>query len=137
MHQDNEEPKETPVTRSSMVWGTYQDEIPGPEAIARQTSSGVPGTSISSSLVCRVGITCQVGHFANQSGRQSNQVARGESVGLVWVGGDVTKRRGGEYIGTCRGHHDSFGQSSAGSFFNQMDEAVFFQGPKVVVGLLA
>src|SRR5580658_10439524 len=34
-------------SRSSNSVGTNQDEIPGPVAMARQTSSGVPGTSTS------------------------------------------------------------------------------------------
>ncbi len=36
-----------PPWRSSLRVGTNHDEIPGPVAIARQTSSGVPGTSTS------------------------------------------------------------------------------------------
>ena len=42
-----------PPSRSSTVWGTYHDEIPGPVAMARHTSSGVPGTSTSASSVRR------------------------------------------------------------------------------------
>ena len=38
-----------PPSRSSTVVGTNQDEMPGPVAIACQTSSGVPGTSTSAS----------------------------------------------------------------------------------------
>src|SRR5215813_5902560 len=38
-----------PPTRSSQVLGTNQDDIPGPVAMAFQTSSGVPGTSASTS----------------------------------------------------------------------------------------
>src|SRR5918993_627823 len=36
-----------PPARSSNFAGTNQDEMPGPVAIACQTSSGVPGTSTS------------------------------------------------------------------------------------------
>src|SRR5918994_2440537 len=38
-----------PPSRSSTVVGTNQEEMPGPVAIACQTSSGVPGTSTSAS----------------------------------------------------------------------------------------
>src|SRR5262249_57808490 len=38
-----------PPTRSSTVVGTNHDEMPFPLAIARQTSSGEPGTSASAS----------------------------------------------------------------------------------------
>src|ERR1700691_3587844 len=41
-----------PSTISNSV-GTNQDEIPGPVAMARQTSSGVPGTSTSTWTVRR------------------------------------------------------------------------------------
>src|SRR5262250_3087047 len=37
----------SPPWRSSLRVGTNHDEMPGPVAIARQTSSGVPGTSTS------------------------------------------------------------------------------------------
>ena len=36
-----------PPWRSSTLWGTYHEEMPGPVAMAAQTSSGVPATSIS------------------------------------------------------------------------------------------
>ena len=42
-----------PPSRSSMVCGTYHDEIPGPVATALHTSSSRPGTSISSSITLR------------------------------------------------------------------------------------
>src|SRR5829696_8458572 len=59
-----------PPSRSSTVVGTNQDEIPGPVAMARQTSSGVPGTSTSASTERRpeasffTGITLPPLHLA-------------------------------------------------------------------------
>ena len=94
-----------PPSRSSTSLGTNQDEMPGPVAIACQTSSGVPGTSTSAWTERRpdasffTGMTAPFWRLAAGDGRRPPAGARGRPAPRVVVAGDQRRDRPGELVG--------------------------------------
>ena len=88
-------------------------------------------------LIRGASASSEVGDLTHDSGRERQDVVRGELIDADGVDRAVAEQFGGEHIGACGGDHDALGEPASLPLFDRLHEPEFLEGTKVVVDLLA